>query len=143
MTVYTIPRPKVVYEVLNSEVIVVDFNTGNYYALLDVAKEIWQLIEKEVPPERIARLLSDHYKVDIERVLHDVRQFFEELLQNGLIELSCGVESVFKEEDPIQIPFSEGRYDAPKLQTYTDVQNLLLLDPIHEVSEVGWPEPLN
>jgi hypothetical protein len=27
------------------------------------------------------------------------------------------------------------------LQKYTDMADLLLLDPIHEVDEQGWPQP--
>ena len=33
----------------------------------------------------------------------------------------------------------QAQYAAPKLSTYTDMQELLLLDPIHEVDESGWP----
>jgi hypothetical protein len=28
----------------------------------------------------------------------------------------------------------------PKLEKYTDMEDLLLLDPIHDVQEVGWPQ---
>ena len=31
------------------------------------------------------------------------------------------------------------RFEAPALQVYTDMEDLLLLDPIHEVDEMGWP----
>jgi len=30
-------------------------------------------------------------------------------------------------------------YKAPELDTYEDMQDLILLDPIHEVDESGWP----
>ncbi len=30
-------------------------------------------------------------------------------------------------------------YAPPALETYTDMQELLLLDPIHDVDETGWP----
>jgi hypothetical protein len=30
-------------------------------------------------------------------------------------------------------------YQEPKLGKYTDMQELLLLDPVHEVDEAGWP----
>jgi hypothetical protein len=28
---------------------------------------------------------------------------------------------------------------TPCLQKYTDMEELLLIDPIHEIDEVGWP----
>ena len=34
------------------------------------------------------------------------------------------------------------RYEAPALAKFTDMQELLLLDPVHEVDEAGWPNRL-
>ena len=28
---------------------------------------------------------------------------------------------------------------APKLETYTDMQDIILLDPVHKVDSRGWP----
>jgi len=30
-------------------------------------------------------------------------------------------------------------YAPPVLETFSDMQDLLLLDPIHEVDDAGWP----
>jgi hypothetical protein len=30
-------------------------------------------------------------------------------------------------------------FEMPKLSKYTDMEDLLALDPIHEVDEMGWP----
>ena len=30
---------------------------------------------------------------------------------------------------------------APALTRYTDVKDLLVLDPVHDVDEMGWPTP--
>ncbi len=31
------------------------------------------------------------------------------------------------------------RFTEPTVHTYADMQDLLLLDPIHDVDETGWP----
>ncbi len=134
MIAYSIQRSRVVYEVLNTEVIVIDFNTGNYYALLHVAKDIWQLIEKQIPLQQITLLIASHYKQDLVNVSCDIRSFIDQLLEAELIELCV------PDESAPQIIFQDGDYIPPRMQTYTDVQNLLLIDPIHEVTEAGWPE---
>jgi hypothetical protein len=36
--------------------------------------------------------------------------------------------------DPTGVPFV-----APSLQAFNDLEGLLLLDPIHEVDDEGWP----
>jgi len=38
---------------------------------------------------------------------------------------------------------SVNAFEKPKLQKFTDMQDLLLLDPIHEVDEAGWPHTRN
>ena len=38
----------------------------------------------------------------------------------------------------VEVKFDQ-QYAAPKLATYSDLQDLLLLDPIHDVDETGWP----
>ena len=32
-------------------------------------------------------------------------------------------------------------YSPPVLNSYTDMEELLLLDPIHDVDQAGWPMP--
>ena len=32
-----------------------------------------------------------------------------------------------------------GPFEPPSLETFTDMRDLLLLDPIHEVTDAGWP----
>ena len=33
-------------------------------------------------------------------------------------------------------------YESPCLESYTDMEDLLLLDPIHDVGKTGWPDLL-
>jgi hypothetical protein len=74
--------------------------------------------------------------VERERVADDIGQFIQQLLKQGLIEVS---EKVRGTADPVEIGKHPWEYQPPALQEYSDVQSLLLLDPIHEVTEVGWP----
>ena len=142
MQQYRIDRSRIVYEVLKSEVIAIDFNTGNYYAITHVAKQVWQLIEQQMPLDQIAQLLANHYKCEMGKVLHDVQHFVEEMLEEGLVELSTETQKAQDLTNPIEMP--EGwEYDVPRLQKYSDVQDLLMLDPIHEVTEAGWPVKLD
>jgi hypothetical protein len=138
MPSYKILQPKIVYEVLNNEVVAIDFNTGTYYVLPHAAKQVWLLIERKTPSDQIAQRLSDHYQREFNEVFADTEKFIAQLLENGLIE------PTHEAPDSIDTPMdSQGwQYGPPKLLTYMDVQDLLLLDPIHEVTEVGWPDKL-
>ena len=63
-----------------------------------------------------------------------------ELFTNGLLEHGL----VTPEQADSHVPAaglngSAGNWIAPKLTVYEDMQDLLLLDPIHDVDETGWP----
>ena len=139
MISYIIRQSQIIYEILNTEVIVVDFSTGDYYALAHAAKPIWQLIEGRMSHDQMIEILSSHYQHSMDTIKADLQQFIDQLLEKGLIE------SIELQEplDPIPMIFHEKEYIAPRLHTYTDVQNLLLLDPVHEVAAAGWPHALS
>ena len=40
---------------------------------------------------------------------------------------------------PMPAHQARGAYRTPVLSIYTDMQDLLLLDPIHDVDQAGWP----
>ena len=42
------------------------------------------------------------------------------------------------------VPMASGGlppFEPPTLSKYKDMQDMLLLDPVHDVEEAGWPEP--
>lgn len=64
----------------------------------------------------------------------------EELVTEGL--LVTGEAAAVAPESPPAAPVGERPpFVRPILQKYTDMADLLLLDPIHEVDEQGWPHP--
>ena len=133
MNAYSICKSKIIYEVMDTEVIVIDFNTGDYYTLVNVAKQVWQFIEQQASITHIATELSQYHKRDFTETLKDLEEFTNKLLQESLIELSD------PKETTLQLDAHECPYASPTLQKYSDVQNILLLDPIHEVTDAGWP----
>jgi len=42
-------------------------------------------------------------------------------------------------DDEVAAPASDGPFVAPVLERYEDMQDFLLVDPIHEVDDSGWP----
>jgi hypothetical protein len=63
-----------------------------------------------------------------------VSGFVGELLAEGLVVEGEGEGSV--------VTLSGGAVDgpfAPRLEKYTDMQDLVLIDPVHQVDAAGWP----
>ena len=140
---YRIKEPDVLHEAFDNEVVLINLEDGNYYSLQGVAAMIWNFIAKNLSPEGIVEQILLHYTGDHDEIALSVNNFFAELLEDGLIEkhAPAGQEVVFAAE--ANLP-AEGANDLPVfsppiLERYTDMQDLLLLDPIHDVDEKGWP----
>jgi hypothetical protein len=82
--------------------------------------------------------VAEHHGADPAIVAPELNRFAADLLGESLLTLREGEEL---EGDDLQLP-EETRmrpWEAPIFEVYTDMQDLLLFDPIHEVDNSGWP----
>ena len=68
-------------------------------------------------------------------VLADINALVERLKGEGLIRAREGE----PRDEPPPIESAAGPYLEPAFEKFSDMQEMLLLDPIHEVSAEGWP----
>ncbi|MGD0198630.1 MAG: PqqD family protein [Solirubrobacteraceae bacterium] len=128
-------RPDVLDETFDGEAVLVNMRTGRYYALDATATEVWELIAAGVGTAAdLVAALSRQRTLPPAEVAAGLRPFIERLAAESLI---VG-DSMALEEAPPSTP--SGAF-APSLQVFTDMEDLLLLDPIHEVDldGTGWP----
>jgi hypothetical protein len=128
-------KPKVVCEVFEDEVVAINLETGTYFGMGGTAREVWRLIEGEVSVDGMVDHLAERYTRQRQEVAADLESFTNILLAHGL---------VTAEPNAASVPAADsggpaGSWEAPKLTVYEDMQDLLLLDPIHDVDETGWP----
>jgi Coenzyme PQQ synthesis protein D (PqqD) len=145
MKSYSIEKTGIVYEILKNEVIIVNFTSGNYYALVHIAGLIWQMLEKQISAEAIEEFLCTQFGCEKSKAASDVQGLIDELLAENLISLNKEPANAATEaKNPIDLAAIQGwTYDPPRLTKFTDIQDLLLLDPIHEVTEEGWPNKID
>jgi hypothetical protein len=142
---FGINKPTVVHETIDNEVIIIEFDSGNYYSLDKVGADVWNLIERGKPFGQIVEAISNLYRGSTEKVQNALSQLITELENENLV-------SAIKEMQPtdsqssihndVAAPIADKEkpeFESPILQKYSDMQELLLLDPIHEVDERGWP----
>jgi hypothetical protein len=137
---FRINTPTVIHETIDDEVVIIDFDSGSYYSLDKVGADIWNLLQDGAAVTEIVQEVARRYegrRVDIEEA---VNRLIAELQQENII-VSDGVREPERFEESVQISLETEKlsFEAPALQKYTDMQELLLLDPIHEVDEAGWP----
>lgn len=137
--------PNITHETIDGEVVIVDLNTGNYYSMDKAGAVIWNLIDEGLSIHEIIAKLSAHYDGGGEGIEKSVYELLKELQEENLItpngqrekERQNAQEYLGKQNSLA----SKTRFDTPILQKYSDMQDLLLLDPIHEVDQSGWPHP--
>lgn len=136
---YQFNVPFVVYETFaDQETAIINLKTGNYYSLNVSGAEVWEKLGKnEDVQELIDELVSKH-EGNPDFIRNSVQNFVANLKNEDLIVEFNEAENGFPvknfEEIAEKTPFS-----PPVIEGYTDMQELLLLDPIHDVDETGFP----
>lgn len=133
---FRINSPEVISETIQGETIVIHLTTGTYYSLPDSGAEIWEAVAAAANVDEIAGLLQARYDASAEEITAGVQELVDELLAEQLIAPSDATSSDLTAAEPLEpkLPFRK-----PALGKYTDMQDLVLLDPVHEVDDRGWP----
>lgn len=135
MQTYRANEPSIAHERLDDEVVVIHLMTGVYYALSGTGADVWTLVAAGVDPETATDHLAARYGVERDRVHAHVTRLVDDLVAEDLLAPDA---PTIVEAPALSARRSE--YAPPALQRYDDMQNLLLIDPIHQVDEeTGWP----
>lgn len=115
------------HELIDGEVVIIQFDTGNYYSLSGPAAQIWQRLASGAS---VADLLALFPAAPAEAA-GELAAFVADLSKENLL--------VPAETSGAAAALKPVPYARPVLNKYTDMQQLLLADPLHEVEEAGWP----
>jgi hypothetical protein len=139
---FHVNAPAVVSEIIDGEAVIMNLKSGNYFSTEHVGGLLWGWIEQG----KTYRQLLEHVRATFAAVPDDmaatVELFISDLIANDLVR-ETQVDAV--QTPPAQIAGAHVNgargFRAPVLNVYADMKDLLLLDPIHDVDEVGWPTP--
>ena len=143
---FRINTPEVVSESFGGEIVAIHFGSGNYYSLTGAALEVLALLDGGSTVGEVVENLTRRYDGRSFDIGSEIHNFVAELLQENLI-VACESDEAAGEvrrnveQDPLPLS-SKADFQPPSLEKYGDMQDLLLLDPIHDVDEVGWPSAL-
>jgi hypothetical protein len=129
------------HETIEGEVMVIDLTTGSYYSLRNSGAEIWQAVDRGDAEGEIGDALALRYAAPPAEIRSAVAQLLEQLSAEGLIEASSAEDEVRAAEEapPTAGDGPREPFPPPVLEKHTDMQDLILLDPVHEVDARGWP----
>lgn len=137
---YRVNSPHVISETVGGETIIVNLASGHYFSLQGTAVEVWQGLEGGESAETIVVGLEHRYEAGDGEIEAAVKKLLEDFAAAELIVedasgngagASGGLQSPDVGE---RVPFV-----APGFAAFTDMQDIILLDPVHEVDTQGWP----
>lgn len=135
MSSLEVNAPTVVAEVFEQEVVVIDLDRGTYYSLGGAATRIWPLLGLGLGAPAIAERIATAAGGG-EAVRGAVEGFLDELMREGLVRAAQT-----NGTRPGAVPtLARFVFESPKMEKFTDMQELIALDPVHDVSDTeGWP----
>jgi hypothetical protein len=130
---YTIDTSKIVFEKFEDETVMINLTSGNYYGIMNVGKAILTLMEDGISRQNLLAVISKSYGKEITEVEEDIQEFLTTLVNEGIAQIT--------EFGSIEFSLIENclNYEKPVLEKFTDMQDLILLDPVHDVNSKGWP----
>jgi hypothetical protein len=131
-TRFSINTARFAHETVDGEVIIIDMDEGNYFSLRNSAALTWGLLDHNMSLGEVESALAA--AAGTRDVGEPVRAFVQRLLDEHILTPRMGAV-----EHPGTITVPTFAFIPPVLEKYTEMQDLLTLDPIHDVDESGWP----
>jgi hypothetical protein len=134
---YRVNAPQVSSETIEGETIIIDFISGAYFSTDKIGGVVWEKLKAGLPSGHVVAEIKRRYPGQEEAVGRAIASFIARLESEKLMVPEPG-EGPSSAGGPDQALYADV-FAAPVLDKYTDMQDLLLLDPIHETDEQGWP----
>ena len=118
----------------DDEVILANFETGVYYSLAETGADVWIGLKSGATADEIVVKLATFYATGADDIKPSVESFIGQLLTEKIILPRSDLVSPEQWSPQFSKSFSQ-----PVLSRFDDLRDLLLLDPVHDVGEPGWP----
>jgi hypothetical protein len=134
---YRLNEPDVIQETVEGEALIVHTRSGTYYNLEGCGTLVWNALLSGRSVEQIETTFASRSAAERAEIRSGLETFVRALAAEELI---------LPRERPAEdlAPATEPKttFTTPGLRKFTDMQELLLVDPIHDVQpEAGWPLP--
>jgi coenzyme PQQ synthesis protein D (PqqD) len=134
---YRVNEPQVVHQTVDDETVIVDLGTGSYYSLRGSAQVIWSALERGLDGPGVLQEVGGRFDGKADEIAAAVQAFVTTLADDRLI---VPLENPSSSTPDGSHQGDRTAFETPVLERFDDLQDLILLDPVHEVSEEqGWP----
>ena len=135
---FKVSSQEIVHETIEGEVVIVNLENGFYYSSDKLGSVVWKFVESGYTYGQILDVLGDKYPQNRVEIKESVARMIGELRDEGLI--VSAQDGPAADSTVVDSPdLFEAEFEPPSLQKHKDMKDLLLVDPIHEVEDSGWP----
>ena len=120
-------EPDVVAKVLDGEAIIINLTTGVYCSLNGTGTFVWERIVGGGSPGDAAEAIAAHYSIPSDTAIADTLELARSLVEEGLVRIEPNGEASKPDWSGLQP--ADGSYEEPRLDVFTDMAELLALDP--------------
>jgi Coenzyme PQQ synthesis protein D (PqqD) len=136
---YRLNSDEIAAETIGGESVILNLSSGDYFSLNGAGGLAWALLVRGHSATEIAPRIAGHFGVGEERAQADLDALVTGLVEQELLIADDSAQPSEPAED--ELP-PEGEYAAPSLEVFTDMSELLALDPpMPGIKEVPWRAP--
>jgi len=138
-TFFEINQPRMIHETIDEETLVIDSETGVYFALPGSASVVLRLLATGKNIANVLAMVASLYETDEREIQPGIEAFVAGLLREEIIVPGDGASRNEVSGNDAVLAIAREPFQPPVLQKFDDLQQLMLLDPIHDVDDKGWP----
>jgi hypothetical protein len=125
-------------KVLDGEAVIINLSTGVYFSTSGSGALAWALLEAGHDRAGIAQGVAERFATPADRVDADLGPFLQDLRTHELVVPGDG--DVVP--GPVDVDLDGATYAPPVLEVYTDMSDLLALDPpMPGLADIPWRGP--
>lgn len=128
MTYYALSSEDITYEMLDGEIVAIDFVRGTYHSLRGAAAPLFATLVAGQPAEHAAAWFTGAPA----SVMSEIADLITRWQEAGLLAVRADAPAPLTPPAPVA-------WAPPSFETFDDMQQLLLADPIHDVGDGAWP----
>lgn len=141
------PESDLVHEVIDGEVVLLNLSSGCYYSGNRSATVLIEALLAEPDLEVLQTSLASladpgPAAADVRRTVTEAVEYLLAeglLIQDSATQDSATAHAATQGAAPVELLIQLLTQAAPVFERFTDMQDILLLDPVHDVTDAGWP----
>ena len=124
---------QVAAEEFDGEFVLIHFARGTYFSLRHAAVDVWRQFRNGASPAQVEGRIRERFPVTGEAGPAELKQCIQVLIDEDLLRPA-------ESPGPPVDDWSSQVWAAPAVEVYSDLKDLIVLDPVHEVDQsTGWP----